>query len=117
VEQAAGLEQFTAAKIRDPALLELAARVRYQIDPANEYPRNYTGDVRLVLRDGGVREAHQPHLRGGMREPLGHDEILAKFRANAARGGWSDGEIRALEGWCGRLFELRDLRELASFRG
>jgi 2-methylcitrate dehydratase PrpD len=117
VEQAAGLEQFTAAKVRDPALLELAARVRYQIDPANEYPRNYTGDVRLVLRDGGVREAHQPHLRGGMREPLGHDEILAKFRANAARGGWSDGEIRALEGWCGRLFEQRDLRELASFRG
>src|SRR5690606_30343003 len=90
VEQAAGLEQFTEAKARDPALLGLATKVRYEIDPDNEYPRNYTGDVRLVLTDGSVREAHQPYLRGGVREPLGRAEITAKFRANAAYGGWPD---------------------------
>ena len=117
VEQAAGLEQFTEVKVRDPDLLALAARVRYQIDPDNEYPRNYTGDVRVVLRDDSVRVARQPYLRGGVREPLGHAEIAAKFRANAACGGWPEGEIRRLEAWCGRLFELSDLGELASFRG
>jgi 2-methylcitrate dehydratase PrpD len=116
VEQAAGLDQFTDAKVQDPGLLALAARVRYEIDPANEYPRNYTGDIRIALADGSVREARQPHLRGGVREPLGRAEIAAKFRANAARGGWSDGAIRVLEAWCGRLFEQGDLRELASFR-
>jgi 2-methylcitrate dehydratase PrpD len=116
VEQAAGLDQFTDAKAQDPGLLALAAKVHYEIDPANEYPRNYTGDIRVVLADGSVREARQPHLRGGVREPLGRAEIAAKFRANAARGGWSDGEIRVLEAWCGGLFEQGDLRALASFR-
>jgi 2-methylcitrate dehydratase PrpD len=116
VEQAAGLEQFTEAKVRDPDLLALAAKVGYVIDPANEYPRNYTGDVRVVLRDGSVREAHQPYLRGGVREPLGRAEITAKFRANAAHGGWRQDEAARLEAWSGRLFELFDLRGLATFR-
>jgi 2-methylcitrate dehydratase PrpD len=117
VEQAAGLEQFTEDKIRDRGLLDLGARVRYEVDPDNEYPRNYTGDVRVVLADGSVREAHQPHLRGGAREPLGHDEIAAKFRAIAAHGGWPEPEARRLETWCERLFEQDDLDALASFRG
>jgi 2-methylcitrate dehydratase PrpD len=117
VRQAAGLEQFTDDQVRDPDLLGLAARVRYQIDPDNEYPRNYTGDVRVVLADGSMHEAHQPHLRGGVRAPLGHDEIAAKFRANAAYGGWPVPEVRRLEAWCERLFEQDDLGELASFRG
>ena len=117
VEQAAGLEQFTEAKVRDPGLLQLAARVRYEIDPDNEYPRNYTGDVRVVLPDGSVRAAHQPYLRGGVREPLGRAEIAAKFRANCAYGGWPESATRRLEAWCERLFEQDDLRELAAFRG
>lgn len=116
-EQAAGLEQFTEAKVRDPGLLALAARVRYEIDPENEYPRNYTGVVRVVLADGSVRPAHQPHLRGGVREPLGRAEIAAKFRANCAYGGWPDSTTRRLEAWCERLFEQDDLGELAAFRG
>jgi 2-methylcitrate dehydratase PrpD len=117
VEQAAGLEQYAGAKVRDPGLLALAARVRYEIDPDNPYPRNYTGEVRVVLEDGSVREAQQPYLRGGVREPLGHAEIVAKFRANAAYGGWPEGEIHRLEAWCGRLHELKDLTELKTFRG
>jgi 2-methylcitrate dehydratase PrpD len=115
-QQAAGLEQFTEASVRDPDLLALAAKVRYQIDPDNEYPRNYTGDVRAVLADGSVREAHQPHLRGGVREPLEHPEIRAKCRANAAYGGLPEERIRDLEAWCERLFEQDDLGALAILR-
>jgi 2-methylcitrate dehydratase PrpD len=115
-DQAAGLEQFTADKVRDPGLLGLAAKVRYEIDPENEYPRNYTGEVRVVLRDGSGREARQPYLRGGVREPLGRDEITAKFRANAAYGGWAEERTGRLEAWCERLFEQRDLVGLAAFR-
>ena len=116
IERTAGLEQFTEAKVRDQGLLALAAKVRYQIDPDNEYPRNYTGDVRVVLADGSVREAHQPYLRGGTREPLGCAEISAKFRANAAYGGWPESKVRRLEACCERLFEQDHLGELATFR-
>jgi 2-methylcitrate dehydratase PrpD len=117
VDQAAGLEQFADAKVRDPNLLALAAKVHYEIDPDNEYPRNYTGDVRVVLRDGSMREARQPYLRGGAREPLGRPEITAKFHANAAYGGWPEGEIHRLEAWCGGLLELKELSALKTFRG
>jgi hypothetical protein len=69
-----------------------------------------------VLRDGSVREAHQPYLRGGVREPLGRAEITAKFRANAAHGGWRQSQAARLEACCGRLFVLFDLGALATFR-
>jgi 2-methylcitrate dehydratase PrpD len=113
IEQAAGMEQFADARVRDPDLLGLAAKVRYEVDPDNAYPRNYTGDVRAVLADGSVREAHQPYLRGGVREPLRRAEILAKFRANAAYGGLAESRIRELEAWCERLFEQSDPGALA----
>jgi 2-methylcitrate dehydratase PrpD len=113
IEQAAGLEQFADARVRDPDLLALAAKVRYEVDPDNAYPRNYTGDVRAVLADGSVREARQPYLRGGVREPLGRAEIVAKFRANCAYGGLPESRIRELEAWCERLFEQSDPGALA----
>ena len=45
-------------------LLKLAGNVRYEIDPANPYPDQYTGHMRVTLDDGSVVEERQPHLRG-----------------------------------------------------
>jgi len=52
------------------------------VDPANEYPRNYTGRVRPTLIDGRIVESRQPCVRGGPRQPLGQTEIIAKYRSN-----------------------------------
>ena len=116
IDQAAGLEQFTEARVADRALRALAARVRYEVDPGNEYPRNYSGHITVTLRDGTVHEAEQPHLRGGVREPLGSDEILAKFHANAAFGGCPRALAERLEASCLSLFEAPDLAGLKLFR-
>src|SRR5690242_4200449 len=35
-----GLNDFSDAAVRDPAVLALAAKVRYRIDPQNPYPKN-----------------------------------------------------------------------------
>jgi 2-methylcitrate dehydratase PrpD len=85
-----GLDAFTDAAVRDPAVLALAAKVRYRIDPDNPYPNNYTGHVRAVLRNGDVVEECQPHMRGGAHEPLSRQDIEEKFLLNARHGGWSD---------------------------
>jgi 2-methylcitrate dehydratase PrpD len=85
----AGLGAFTEERVRDPRLLALAARIGYVIDPANPYPREYTGHIRARLRDGRVVEERQPHLRGGAHERLSRADIEAKFRGNVAHGGWS----------------------------
>ena len=86
---AVGLEAFTDANVRDPGILAVAGRVSYRVNPQDPYPDEYTGHVRVTMRDGRVLEERQPHLRGGHREPLSRAEIEEKFRANCAYGGWT----------------------------
>ncbi|MET0630674.1 MAG: MmgE/PrpD family protein [Xanthobacteraceae bacterium] len=83
-----GLSDFSDAAVRDPSVLALAAKVRYQIDPQNPYPSNFTGHIRAVLADGRVVEERQPHMRGGTHEPLTRADIEDKFALNARHGGW-----------------------------
>src|SRR5262245_9629078 len=75
-----GLDPVTADAVPDPAVLAVAAKVRYEIDPDNPYPDNFTGHIRAVLRDGAVIEERQSHLRGGGHEPLSRADIEEKFR-------------------------------------
>ena len=51
--------------VKDKAVLALAGKVRYRIDPDNPYPKNFTGHIRVTLNDGSVVEERQPHMRGG----------------------------------------------------
>ncbi len=90
VTGSAGFDAFTERTVRDPRVLELASKVRYVVDPANPYPRAYTGHVRMTLRDGRVFEERQPHIRGGVQEPLAREDIERKFRGNARHGGWDE---------------------------
>jgi len=79
----AGLNEFTDAAIHDENVLRLAAKIRYVLDPTIDYPRHFSGHVKVILEDGSVLEENQPHPRGGLEEPLPPGEIEAKFRANA----------------------------------
>jgi len=116
LDGAAGLEQFTEARTASDDVRTLAARVEYVIDPNDEYPRNYTGHLRVVLRGGRVHQINQPHLRGGVRERLTREEILAKFHANTAFGGWPDALAQSLADYCAALFEAASLEGLSAFR-
>lgn len=112
----AGLEQFTDDKVHLSEVLELAAKIRYRIDPHNEYPRNYSGHTRVTFRDGSVREWRQPHFRGGVKEPLTRDELIKKFRGNIAYGGLSVDYGEALLQFCLTIVDAADLSGLARFR-
>ena len=83
-----GLDAFGDEAVADPEIRALAAKVSYRIDPANPYPREFTGHLRARLPDGTIVEERQPHLRGGAREPLSRTDIEEKFRANARAGGY-----------------------------
>ena len=91
----AGLAAFTEETVRDERVLGLAGKVHYVVDPANPYPKAYTGHVRMTLKDGRVFEERQPHIRGGYQEPLSRAEIEDKFHRNARFGGWTDGQCDA----------------------
>ena len=110
-----GLDAFTGENAHDPALVRLASKVRYGIDPRNPYPEAYTGHVRVTLEDGTVLEERQPHLRGGKNDPLTRAEIEEKFRANARHGGWSDARAARWLAMARRAFD--DGIDLREFRG
>lgn len=85
----AGFAQFTEARIRDEAVLRLASKIRYVINPHDEYPRNFTGHLHATLKDGSVHEFRQPHMRGGAHAPMAMVEFETKFLDNALYGGWN----------------------------
>ncbi len=87
LDQAAGLEQFTDVRATDERTRALATRVFYEVDPNDEYPKNFTGAIQATLVDGRVLTFRKGHMRGGANEPLSDQEILAKFRTNSAFGG------------------------------
>ncbi|HEY6257898.1 MAG TPA: MmgE/PrpD family protein [Xanthobacteraceae bacterium] len=110
-----GLDDFSDAAVRDPAVLPLAAKVRYRIDPANPYPNGFTGHIRATLTDGSVIEERQPHMRGGAQEPLSRADIEEKFALNAQHGGWDKSRTDAALALAGRLYDEKI--DLTALRG
>src|SRR5450631_997991 len=100
-----GLDAFSDAAVREPAVVALASKVSYRIDPNNPYPNEFTGHIRVVMNDGSVIEERQPHLRGGAHEPLTRADIEEKFVLNARYGGWPETRIAPALGRAKALYE------------
>ena len=111
----AGLDAFTEERVADPRLRAVAAKVRYEVDPHNPYPNEYTGHVRVKLKNGSIVEERQPHIRGGKHEPLSRADVEEKFRVNCAYGGWSDAQASAFLAWAKGAFGAAPV-DLAAFR-
>ncbi len=115
-DRRAGFAQFTASRIHDPAVLALAAKIGYVINPDDDYPRNFSGHLRATLRDGSTREHRQPHMRGGVHAPLPAAELEMKFADNVRYGGWSDELAVRLRRAADDLFTHPRLDVLREFR-
>ena len=89
--------------------------MRYVVDPRNPYPNAYTGHIRMALRDGRVFEERQPHIRGGVHQPLQREDIERKFRGNTAYGGWEDSRAEQFLDLARKIF--RGPLDLTAFRG
>lgn len=75
----AGLREFSDAMAHDPAVLDLAAKVTYSVDPESDFPAHYPGWVIVTMRDGTVYERREPIQRGALERPLSRSEVIAKF--------------------------------------
>ena len=83
VKGGAGLADFTDDAVHDEAVLRVARRVTYEIDPTIDYPRHFVGDVRVRLTSGEEVVERQDHPRGGPDHPMTREELQTKFRGNA----------------------------------
>ena len=106
----AGLSEYTDAQVREPELLALMAKVSYGVDPANPYPRQFTGHLRVTLHDGTVHEHRQGYFKGGVEHPLSDAELQHKFHANCAHGGLGRAQSDALLSEVTALLDQRVMR-------
>ena len=94
VDGAVGVDTFTERRIGDPALLEVARKVSYEVKPYATYPAAFPGGARITTVDGKVYEADLPHQRGSSGNPMQDQDIRRKFRANAKLALGDDGAQR-----------------------
>jgi 2-methylcitrate dehydratase PrpD len=106
-----GVRSYTDEAIRDPQVLRLARKVRYETKEYASYPAAFPGGVRIRTKDGRTLEADFPHQRGAPENPMSADDVRAKFRENAALA-LPSATLDALEDGVLRLEEQDDLRSL-----
>jgi 2-methylcitrate dehydratase PrpD len=87
---------FTDEAIADPAVLAVAAKVRYETPAYPTYPQAFPGGVRVTLASGETLAGDYPYQKGGPENPLSADEVRDKFRQNAALA-LDDRAVEALE--------------------
>ena len=92
----AGLSAYTEPMVQRADLRALASKVRYVVDPANPYPKQFTGHVRVTLKDGRMLEVRQAYFKGGSEHPLSDADLKQKFRANCHHGGLDAAHSQAL---------------------
>ena len=96
----------------DPAILALARRVGYHVDPSFPPPGQFKGAVRVTLKDGRVFEEVEEYNRGSVQNPMTEDELRAKFHDNAA-GVLPDEQRARLVDTIARVEAIPDVRALA----
>jgi len=79
------LDELEDDALRDPTILDLCKKARYEIDPTSPFPRYYGGEVVVRTKDGRELRHREEHNRGSDKNPLSTKDILAKFRDNAGR--------------------------------
>jgi 2-methylcitrate dehydratase PrpD len=113
VDGRVGLDTYAPARLADPRVLELAARVTHAVDPDSRYPETFPGWVRVRLRDGRLLEARAPDGRGSVARPLPVEALVDKFRDNAGRA-LPPPRVAAIERAALRLDGLHDVRALTA---
>ena len=91
------LSDFTEQTISDPVRLALAKRVTCIADhQASEvFPHQIPGVLRVEIKGGSQWEHRVTYTRGGPERPLTAQELMTKFRLNAAQTR-SDDEVDQL---------------------
>jgi 2-methylcitrate dehydratase PrpD len=79
-----GKTAYSAVSLRDPAILALARKVHYHVDPDYPGPGRFKGAVKVTLAGGRVIEEVEEYNRGSSENPMTYAELRAKFDENAA---------------------------------
>ena len=83
VQGAAGVQQFTDAVVRDPAVTDMRRRARLL---CSDTMAKDAASVCVVMKDGTRHETFIEHAKGSAEVPLTDAELEEKFRSLVAYG-------------------------------
>lgn len=115
VKRRAFLDEFSEMAIRDQTVLDVAQRVRCEVDPEAErvWPARFPCEVRVTLTGGSTVATRVEWHKGTPENPLTRVELETKFRALAGPVLGDKAATRLLS-MLGSLRTLKDLRELSA---
>ncbi len=79
----AGLTEYEEPRLHDPAVRAFLPRVTVSGDPT--LPEGSEAHVTVETRDGRRFDRHVPFARGAPENPLGLEEVIAKYEELAPR--------------------------------
>jgi 2-methylcitrate dehydratase PrpD len=79
-----GKHAYSNESRRNPAILDLARRVRYRVDPEYPGPGRFKGAVTVTMKDGRQLTEVEEYNRGSAENPMTYQELRAKFAENAS---------------------------------
>lgn len=82
LERRATVDQFTEAKMRDPAILDFIRRIKVELEPRYDAAGGklrVACRARVLTRDGRQFEAEVPYRKGSFEDPMSADELERKF--------------------------------------
>lgn len=108
-----GLTELEDEALGDGEILELARRTGYECDPDSAFPEAYSGEVVIRTTDGRELRHREQVNRGAAERALSGEEVLEKFRQNAALSCSRDRAERIAEA----ILHLDDAADVRSMSG
>jgi len=96
--------------VQQPDVRALAAKVTYRVDPNNPYPKQFTGHLRITLKNGEVHEHRQGFFKGGVDHPMSDAELQQKFLANCRYGQVPQTQVQAILAQLLPLFDAQTVQ-------
>jgi len=106
----AGLGEYAETVVQQPDVRALAAKVTYRVDPNNPYPKQFTGHLRITLKNGEVHEHRQGFFKGGVDHPMSDAELQQKFLANCRYGRVPETQVHAILAQLLPLFDAQTVQ-------
>lgn len=77
----AGVDEFRKEVLRDPEVLALIDKIKWEIDPAAEakYPKAYPATIEATLKDGRKVVSHVEYPKGDPENPVSLEGVMNKF--------------------------------------
>lgn len=85
-DKSAAMEQFTAKRIRDERVLELASKVKVFSSTrfSEQYPKNWGCELTVWTRTAKEYQKHIVNAKGDHDNPLSFNDLVGKFKGSAS---------------------------------